>query len=166
MDVKALYDSGKLTEAQLVRLVRLGILGNAIGITTAQFAEITGKDISEVISLEKAKTLQHGAINGERENKQKHAVVTFNDDTFEVNEKSQQNMNSINQAAMLDIQNGGSTIFPFRSATNRTHDFTAQQIIQLALMMVAKVSEIYNESWNLKAQVDAAETVEDVLSIK
>ena len=74
-------------------------------------------------------------------------------------------MNSIATAAILDIQNGGNTTFTYRSATNVNHDFTAAQIIQLALRMVAKVSEVYGESWALKALVDDADTVKDVLAV-
>ena len=33
MDVKSLYDAGKLSDSQMVRLVRLGTLGNKLGIT-------------------------------------------------------------------------------------------------------------------------------------
>ena len=57
MDVKSLYDAGKLSDSQMVRLVRLGTLGNKLGITVDEFEEITGKSIETVISLEEAKQL-------------------------------------------------------------------------------------------------------------
>ena len=161
MDVKSLYDAGKLSDSQMVRLVRLGTLGNKLGITVDEFEEITGKSIETVISLEEAKQLQHG----KREANRATAVVEYAGDTFEVNKTSQENMNSIATAAILDIQNGGNTTFTYRSATNVNHDFTAAQIIQLALIMVSKVSEVYGESWALKALVDAADTVKDVLAV-
>ena len=165
MDVKSLYDAGKLSDSQMVRLVRLGTLGNKLGISVEEFEEITGKPIETVISLEEAKKLQHGTINGRREANRATAVVEYANDTFEVNKTSQENMNSIATAAILDIQNGGNTVFTYRSATNVNHDFTAAQIIQLALLMVAKVSAVYNESWDLKALVDAADTVKEVLAV-
>lgn len=165
MDVKSLYDAGKLSDSQMVRLVRLGTLGNKLGITVDEFEEITGKSIETVISLEEAKQLQHGTINGKREANRATAVVEYAGDTFEVNKTSQENMNSIATAAILDIQNGGNTTFAYRSATNVNHDFTAAQIIQLALLMVSKVSEVYGESWALKALVDAADTVKEVLAV-
>ena len=165
MDVKSLYDAGKLSDSQMVRLVRLGTLGNKLGISVEEFEEITGKPIETVISLEEAKKLQHGTINGRREANRATAVVEYAGDTFEVNKTSQENMNSIATAAILDIQNGGNTVFTYRSATNVNHDFTAAQIIQLALLMVAKVSAVYNESWDLKALVDAADTVKEVLAV-
>ena len=165
MDVKSLYDAGKLSDSQMVRLVRLGALGNKIGISVDEFEEITGKSIETVISLEEAKQLQHGTINGKREANRATAVVEYVNDTFEVNKTSQENMNSIATAAILDIQNGGNTTFTYRSATNVNHDFTAAQIIQLALLMVSKVSEVYDESWDLKALVDSASTVREVLAV-
>lgn len=165
MDVKSLYDAGKLSDSQMVRLVRLGTLGNKLGISVEEFEEITGKPIETVISLEEAKKLQHGTINGRREANRATAVVEYANDTFEVNKTSQENMNSIATAAILDIQSGGNTVFTYRSATNVNHDFTAAQIIQLSLLMVAKVSEVYGESWDLKALVDAADTVEEVLAV-
>lgn len=165
MDVKSLYDAGKLSDSQMVRLVRLGTLGNKLGISIDEFEEITGKAIETVISLEEAKQLQHGTINGKREANRATAVVEYANDTFEVNKTSQENMNSIATAAILDIQNGGNTTFTYRSATNVNHDFTAAQIIQLALLMVSKVSEVYGESWDLKALVDAASTVREALSV-
>ena len=165
MDVKSLYDAGKLSDSQMVRLVRLGTLGNKLGISIEEFEEITGKAIETVISLEEAKQLQHGTINGKREANRATAVVEYANDTFEVNKTSQENMNSIATAAILDIQNGGNTTFTYRSATNVNHDFTAAQIIQLALLMVSKVSEVYGESWDLKALVDAASTVREALSV-
>ena len=165
MDVKSLYDAGKLSDSQMVRLVRLGTLGNKLGISVEEFEEITGKPIETVISLEEAKKLQHGTINGRREANRATAVVEYAGDTFEVNKTSQENMNSIATAAILDTQNGGNTVFTYRSATNVNHDFTAAQIIQLALLMVAKVSAVYNESWDLKALVDAADTVKEVLAV-
>ena len=165
MDVKSLYDAGKLSDSQMVRLVRLGTLGNKLGISVEEFEEITGKAIETVISLEEAKQLQHGTINGKREANRATAVVEYANDTFEVNKTSQENMNSIATAAILDIQNGGNTTFTYRSATNVNHDFTAAQIIQLALLMVSKVSEVYGESWDLKALVDAASTVREALSV-
>ena len=165
MDVKSLYDAGKLSDSQMVRLVRLGTLGNKLGISVEEFEEITGKSIETVISLEEAKKLQHGTINGRREANRATAVVEYAGDTFEVNKTSQENMNSIATAAILDIQNGGNTVFTYRSATNVNHDFTAAQIIQLSLLMVAKVSEVYGESWDLKALVYAADTVEEVVAV-
>ena len=165
MDVKSLYDAGKLSDSQMVRLVRLGTLGNKLGISIDEFEEITGKAIETVISLEEAKQLQHGTINGKREANRATAVVEYDNDTFEVNKTSQENMNSIATAAILDIQNNGNTVFTYRSATNVNHDFTAAQIIQLALLMVSKVSEVYGESWDLKALVDAASTVREALSV-
>lgn len=165
MDVKSLYDAGKLSDSQMVRLVRLGTLGNKLGISIDEFEEITGKAIETVISLEEAKQLQHGTINGKREANRATAVVEYANDTFEVNKTSQENMNSIATAAILDIQNNGNTTFTYRSATNVNHDFTAAQIIQLALLMVSKVSEVYGESWDLKALVDAASTVREALSV-
>ena len=115
--------------------------------------------------MDVAKQLQHGTINGKREANRATAVVEYAGDTFEVNKTSQENMNSIATAAILDIQNGGNTTFTYRSATNVNHDFTAAQIIQLALIMVSKVSEVYGESWALKALVDAADTVKEVLAV-
>ena len=51
MDVKSLYDAGKLSDSQMVRLVRLGTLGNKLGITVDEFEEINFDDEFEGTAL-------------------------------------------------------------------------------------------------------------------
>lgn len=165
-DIKSLYESGYLDDSKMIRLVRLGTLGNAVGITTAEFEEATGKKLEDVISLDDAKTLQHGTVNGKRETSRNVITATYDNDEFEVNRTSQINLTSVASAAIIAIQSGAAdTKFTYRSATNTDHEFTATQILELALVVVKKVQEIYDASWTLKNKIDDATTVDDVFSV-
>ena len=165
-DIKSLYENGYLDDNKMIRLVRLGTLGNPIGITTAEFEEATGKKLEDVISLEDAKTLQHGTVNGKRETSRNVITATYDNDEFEVNRTSQINLTSVASAAIIAIQNGApDTKFVYRSATNTDHELTATQILELSLVVVKKVQEIYDASWELKNKIDSAESVEDVFNV-
>lgn len=165
IDVKSMYHNGTITDTQMIRLVRLGTLGNSIGITTDEFEEITGKKLSDVISLEDAKTLQHGTVNGKRETARTEQTATYDNDEFEVNRTSQTNLTALTVAAQLAIAAGKTDQkFVFRSATNTDHEFTAAQVCELATIVAAKIQEIYEESWEVKSKIDSAETVEEVFN--
>ena len=165
IDVKSKYLAGVISDAQMIRLVRLGSLGNPIGITTAEFEDITGKKLSDVISLDDAKTFQHGTVNGKRETAREVKTASYDNDEFEVNRTSQTNLTALTVAAQMTIAAGQTDKkFIFRSATNTDHEFTPAQVCELALIVAAKIQEIYEESWKVKSQIDSAETVEDVFN--
>ena len=165
-NIKELYANGFLDDDKMFRLVRLGAIGNAVGISVEEFEEATGKSLESVISLEDAKTLLHGVVNGKRETARNELTATYDNDEFEVNRTSQSNITSVAAAALMAVQAGkADQIFVYRSATNTDHSFTATQILELALVLVDKVQSIYDESWELKNKIDAATTVSEAFAV-
>ena len=165
--LEAKYKNGLVTDQQMVRLVRLGFLGNAMGITQEDFERITGKKLDDVISLDEVKSMQHGTINGYRETRRAKNTVTYDGDEFEVNRTSQANLTSLVLSALLAKQAGApdTATYVYRSATNTDHELTFIQLVELATLIVSKISEIYEESWDLKLAIDNAKTVAEALKV-
>ena len=167
INLEAQYKRGLITDRQMVRLVRLGILGNTMGITQEEFERITGKKLDAVISLEEVKHMQHGTVNGYRESCRMVNTVTYMGDEFEVNRTSQSNLTAMVLSALLAKQGGApdSTTYTYRSATNTDHEFTFEQLVGLSVAMITKISQIYEKSWTMKTEIDNAKTVADALRV-
>ena len=80
--------------------------------------------------------------------------VTYNSNSFDADERSQNNINSV----LTSIQAGVAVADPidWRTADNITVQLTHVQLAELAGVMLAQVQNAYDHSWDLKAQVDAA----------
>jgi hypothetical protein len=166
MDLKTLYENNLITVEQLTRLVRLGTLGNPAGIKISDFEYITGKSIGELVSLEDAKAIQHGAFNARRELERREVTATYDNDEFDIDRTAQINITAIAMRASMMIAAGEEGTFVYRSATNTDHTFTPQQIMELSGVIMAKITELYTKSWESKKRIDEATTVEEVFSIE
>lgn len=103
-------------------------------------------------------------INRAREKARLEEYAEYNGDKFDIDETSQSNILAQIKVAEL-LQNDKAT-YVYRSKTNQSHLFNVYQLQELGLIIAQKVSEIYMRSWDLKAKIDAAETIEEVNAIE
>ena len=113
--------------------------------------------------LDELKQEKHNEINQAREQSRKTEGALYNDDLFDIDETSQSNI--LAQIKVAELLNNAKAIYIYRSKTNQNHSFTVTQLQELGLAIAQKVNEIYQKSWDLKAQVDAATTEEEVKNI-
>lgn len=113
--------------------------------------------------LGELKQEKHNEINQAREQARKTEGVLYNDDLFDIDETSQSNI--LAQIKVAELLNNSEATYTYRSKTNQNHSFTVTQLQELGLAIAQKVNEIYQKSWGLKAQVDAAETEEEIKNI-
>ena len=116
------------------------------------------------VDLEEAKVIQSKRINRAREQARIDEGAEYDNDLFDIDEKSQANITAI--VSMLIANNVPDTYKSvYRSKTNSDHELTKLQMVQLGTVIRAKVSEIYQKSWDLKEQVDKATNKEEVEAI-
>lgn len=117
----------------------------------------------DLITLKEEKHLE---LRAQRDRLRQIEFAEFDDDTFQIRQEDQDNMNTFYTDAIAMIS-GVVTYesFGIMSATNTLHTLTPEQIIQLAKIMKAKVEEIYARYWyardvllanaTTKAEIDA-----------
>lgn len=91
---------------------------------------------------------KHLELRAQRNRLRQIEFAEFDDDTFQIRQEDQDNMNTFytDAIAMLSgVVTRGS--FGIMSATNTLHTLTPEQIVQLAKIMKAKVEEIYARYW-------------------
>ena len=115
-------------------------------------------------TLEELKTNKAIEMNRAREKARLEEYAEYDNDKFDIDEASQSNILAQIKVAEL-LQNDKAT-YVYRSKTNQSHLFNVYQLQELGLLIAQKVSEIYMRSWDLKAKIDAAETVEEVNAIE
>lgn len=113
--------------------------------------------------LDELKQEKHNEINNSREQARKTEGVLYNDDLFDIDETSQSNI--LAQIKVAELLKNSEATYTYRSKTNQNHSFTVTQLQELGLAIAQKVNEIYQKSWDLKSQVDAAETEEEIKNI-
>ena len=94
------------------------------------------------------KEQKHLELRAQRDQLRQIEFAEFDDDTFQIRQEDQDNMNTFYTDAIAMISGvvtRGS--FGIMSATNTLHTLTPEQIIQLAKIMKAKVEEIYARYW-------------------
>ena len=130
-----------------------------------QINEIPKPTFPEIkLTLEELKILKTEEINQARDRARLEEYAEYNDDKFDIDETSQSNILAQIKVAEL-LQNDKAT-YVYRSKTNQSHLFNVYQLQELGLLIAQKVSEIYMRSWDLKAKIDAAETIEEVNAIE
>lgn len=100
------------------------------------------------VDLVALKEEKHLELRAQRDRLRQIEFAEFDDDTFQIRQEDQDNMNTFytDAIAMLSgVVTRGS--FGIMSATNTLHTLTPEQIIQLAKIMKAKVEEIYARYW-------------------
>jgi hypothetical protein len=111
------------------------------------------------------KSVKKQDINQAREQARLNEGAEYNNDLFDIDEKSQANITAI--VSMLMANNVPEQFVSiYRSKTNVDHKLTKLQMVELGTVIGAKVTEIYKKSWDLKALVDNASTKEEVEKIK
>lgn len=110
--------------------------------------------------LQKLKDIKSEEINQARELARKTEGAEFNDDLFDIDETSQSNI--LAQMKVAELLKSEEATYTYRSKTNKNHELTVSQLQLLGLSIAKKVNEIYAKSWELKAQVDAATSKEDL----
>lgn len=115
-------------------------------------------------SLVDLKLAKCAEINYAREKARLEEYAEYDNDKFDIDETSQSNILAQIKVAEL-LQNDKAT-YVYRSKTNQSHLFNVYQLQELGLTIAQKVSEIYIRSWDLKAKIDAAETIEEVNAIE
>lgn len=98
--------------------------------------------------LEALKEQKHQELRSERDKLRQIEFAEFDDDTFQIRQEDQDNMNTFYTDAIAMLS-GVVTYesFSIMSATNTLHTLTPEQIVQLAKIMKAKVEEIYSRYW-------------------
>ena len=115
--------------------------------------------------LSELKTLKCNEINQAREQARIDEGAEYDNDLFDIDEKSQANITAI--VSMLIANNVPDTYKSvYRSKTNIDHELTKVQMVELGTVIGAKVTEIYQKSWTLKEQVNNATTREEIEVIK
>lgn len=116
--------------------------------------------------LEALKEQKHLELRAQRDRLRQIEFAEFDDDTFQIRQEDQDNMNTFYTDAIAMLS-GVVTYesFGIMSATNTLHTLTPEQIVQLAKIMKAKVKEIYARYWyardvllanaTTKAEIDA-----------
>ena len=114
--------------------------------------------------LDNLKSVKKQEINQAREQARLNEGAEYDNDLFDIDEKSQANITAI--VSMLIANNvPDNYISIYRSKTNVDHKLTKLQMVELGTTIGAKVTEIYQKSWLLKKKVDEATTIEEVESI-
>lgn len=117
------------------------------------------------ISIDNLKSSKKQEINQAREQARLDEGAEYDNDLFDIDEKSQANITAI--VSMLMANNVPEQFVSiYRSKTNKDHSFNKAQMVELGTVIGAKVTGIYKKSWDLKEQIDKANTVEEVESIK
>lgn len=118
------------------------------------------------VDLVALKEEKHLELRAQRDRLRQIEFAEFDDDTFQIRQEDQDNMNTFYTDAIAMLS-GVVTYesFGIMSATNTLHTLTPEQIIQLAKIMKAKVEEIYARYWyardvllanaTTKAEIDA-----------
>ena len=114
-------------------------------------------------TLEELKEKKKEEINAAREEARIREGAIYDEDIFDIDEISQSNI--LAQIKVAELLQDTKATYVYRSKTNKNHNFNVSQLQQLGLSIAQKVSEIYQKSWELKEQVDAAETAEEVSAI-
>ena len=115
--------------------------------------------------LDNLKSSKKQEINQAREQARLDEGAEYDNDLFDIDERSQANITAI--VSMLLANNVPEQFVSiYRSKTNKDHSFNKAQMIELGTVIGAKVTEIYKKSWDLKALVDNASTKEEVEKIK
>lgn len=118
--------------------------------------------------LEVLRENKHLELKAKRDMLRATERVAYDGDTFGVDKDTDQvNMNTFYTQAIAMVSGTVERhMFTWMSATNNSHDFTPEQIIELAQLMQGKVQEIYGKYWYardiLLAQATTAEEIKAI----
>lgn len=131
-------------------------------ILNGELIYIEGKLIEK--PLETLKEEKKAEINDARDLARKTEGAEYDSDIFDVDEVSQSNI--LAQIKVAELLKSTEATYIYRSKTNKDHLLTVAELQELGLVIAQKVNEIYKKSWDLKAEVDKAQTAEEVKAIQ
>ena len=119
------------------------------------------------VDLNDLKEQKHVELRARRDQLRKTEFVDFDNDTFQIRQEDQDNMNTFYADAIAMISGVVTReSFGIMSATNILHTLTPEQIVSLAKLMKAKVEEIYARYWYardvLLANATTKEEIENI----
>lgn len=119
------------------------------------------------IDLNDLKEQKHVELRTRRDQLRKTEFVDFDNDTFQIRQEDQDNMNTFYADAIAMISGVVTReSFGIMSATNILHTLTPEQIVSLAKRMKTKVEEIYARYWYARdVLLENATTKEEIESI-
>lgn len=139
----------------------LGWINNSIMITDTSVSDLTGwtylKGFAPKKTLEKLKEEKHAELKSIMQAKRKALTCEYANDVFDCNEQAQSNMTSL-----MSFTNLGMKEFFIRSTNERTHTFTAEQLVELATIMAKTVNALYSEYWSYKNALYECKTKEEI----
>ena len=116
---------------------------------------------SYVVDIETLKTAKHAELKSIMQAKRKALTCDYAADVFDCDELAQANMTSL-----MSFANLGMTEFYIRSTNERTHTFTAEQLVELATIMSKTVNALYSEYWQYKNALYECKTKEEIDKIE
>ena len=110
-----------------------------------------------ILTLEEEIEKKHAELKSIMQAKRNALTCEYANDVFDCNEQAQSNMTSL-----MSFANLGMTEFYIRSTNERTHTFTAEQLVELATIMSKTVNNLYSEYWDLKNALYECKTKEEI----
>ena len=113
------------------------------------------------LTLEEEIEKKHAELKSIMQAKRKALTCEYANDVFDCNEQAQSNMTSL-----MSFANLGMKEFSIRSTNERTHTFTAEQLVELAKLMSNAVNSLYSAYWSYKNALYECKTKEEIANIK
>ena len=140
---------------------QLGWQNNTVAITDTETSDLNGwtylKGYAPKKSLETLKQEKHAELKAIMQAKRNSLTCEYANDVFDCNEQAQNNMTSL-----MSFTNLGMKEFFIRSTNERTHTFTAEQLVELARLMSNAVNSLYSVYWSYKNALYECKTKEEI----
>lgn len=113
--------------------------------------------------LEEAKAQKLSQVNSWRNEARQTEGAEYALDLFDIDEVSQSNIMA--QIKVAELLGNPEVQYIYRSKSNKDHMLNLAQLQELGLAIASKVNQIYQHSWNLKAAIQDAKTLEEVQAL-
>lgn len=113
--------------------------------------------------LEEAKAQKLSQVNSWRNEARQTEGAEYALDLFDIDEVSQSNIMA--QIKVAELLGNPEVQYIYRSKSNKDHMLNLAQLQELGLAIASKVNQIYQHSWNLKAAIQNAKTLEEVQAL-
>ena len=151
---------GSFTESTKLAY-QLGWQNNTVAITNTEVSELNGwtylKGYAPKKPLKAFKEEKHAELKAIMQAKRKALTCEYANDVFDCNEQAQNNMTSLMSFANLGLKE-----FSIRSTNERTHTFTAEQLVELATLMSKALTDLYSKYWQYKNALYECKTKEEI----
>lgn len=126
------------------------------------------ESIDENDNLEQLRNKKAIELEQYRNHLRNTETASYDNDEFLIRQEDQNNMNTYySKAIAMKMGVVPSSNFTIMSATNTSHEFTSDQIIELFNVMCVKVEEIYQRHWYAQNVLLAnATTADEINSIQ